>query len=522
MDIVKDRIRTKQLLGRAVSQMTLEDDFNVPDVRMDIDEIIETMGSLKITEARAVQGRMAVKGRLEFYVLYIGASAERPMNKLTGSLPFEEILTAEGLTPEADVKVNWDMEDLRARMINSRKISVRSIISLTASAFKMTEEEMAVDIAGDDSIYTRPEAVEVSRIHSQKRDIIRVKKELLVPSAKPNVLEVIWDRVTTGSLDVRVLDNRVNVRGSFDIFVMYASPEEKNPLQYFNYPLDFNESVDCADATEEMIGHVEVRLIQHELTVRENEDGEPRKLEAELVMEVYMSVYEEKQMTVLCDVYSNAKCIEPVMKDVVFDNILMKNQSALRLVQQIKIENHQAKILQICQTDANVKMDSTQITKSGIRVEGVIYVQMLYIAADDRRPLSVLKGMLPFSHVIEVEGIHDGCTFEIIPAPLSVTSAMTDSETIDVKAQLTLDTIVFEPKVLHTIADVKVSQMDDEKLEKMPAIAGYVVREGDTLWALAKQFYTTKAKIMADNGLESEDLKPKQKLVIVKESRLIV
>lgn len=233
MDIVKDRIRTKQLLGRAVSQMTLEDDFNVPDVRMDIDEIIETMGSLKITEARAVQGRISVKGRLEFYVLYIGASAERPMNKLTGSLPFEEILTAEGLTPEADVKVNWDMEDLRARMINSRKISVRSIISLTASAFKMTEEEMAVDIAGDDSIYTRPEAVEVSRIHSQKRDIIRVKKELLVPSAKPNVLEVIWDRVTTGSLDVRVLDNRVNVRGSFDIFVMYASPEEKNPLQYF-------------------------------------------------------------------------------------------------------------------------------------------------------------------------------------------------------------------------------------------------------------------------------------------------
>ena len=150
------------------------------------------------------------------------------------------------------------------------------------------------------------------------------------------------------------------------------------------------------------------------------------------------------------------------------------------------------------------------------------FAKMLYIAADDRRPLSVLKGMLPFSHVIEVEGIHDGCTFEIIPAPLSVTSAMTDSETIDVKAQLTLDTIVFEPKVLHTIADVKVSQMDDEKLEKMPAIAGYVVREGDTLWALAKQFYTTKAKIMADNGLESEDLKPKQKLVIVKESRLIV
>ena len=83
MDIVKDRIRTKQLLGRAVSQMTLEDDFNVPDVKPDIDEIIEAMGGLKITEARAVDGRIIVKGRLEFQVLYIGSGAQRPMNKLS-------------------------------------------------------------------------------------------------------------------------------------------------------------------------------------------------------------------------------------------------------------------------------------------------------------------------------------------------------------------------------------------------------------------------------------------------------
>lgn len=522
MDIIKDSIRTKQLLGRAVSQLTLEDDFNVPDVKADIDEIIEAVGELKITEARAVQGRIAVKGRLEFCVLYMGAASERPVNKLTGNLPFEEMFAADGVMPEADVKVSWDMEDLRARMINSRKISVRSIISLTATAFKINEEEMAVDITGDDSIYTRPETMDISRIHSQKRDIIRVKKDILIPSAKPNILEVIWDRAAMESLDVKVLDNRINVRGNFDVFVMYASPEEKNPLQYINYTVDFNESVDCAGAAEEMIGHVEVRLIQHELNVRENEDGEMRRLEAEFVLELHMAVYEEKRLTVLNDIYSNTKCLEPVMKNIVFDNILMKNQSSLKLAQKIKIKNDQSKILQICQTDANVKMDSMSMTASGILVEGVIYAQMLYIAADDRRPLCVLKGMIPFSHVIEVDGIHEGCTFEIIPAPLSVTSAMADSETIDVKAELCLDTIVFEPKTMPTLTDVKISKLDYENLERMPAIAGYVVHEGDTLWTLAKQFYTTKEKIMEVNGLENEDLKPKQKLVIVKESRFIV
>ena len=210
------------------------------------------------------------------------------------------------------------------------------------------------------------------------------------------------------------------------------------------------------------------------------------------------------------------------MREIAFDNILMKNQSGIRLSQQIKIENHQAKILQICQTDANVKMDSMEMTKSGILVQGVIYVQILYIAADDRKPLSVLKGMIPFSHVIEVEGIHEGCTFEIIPAPFTVNSTMADSETIDVKAELCLDTIVFEMKTMKTLADVSVSQINEEEREHLPAIAGYVVHEGDTLWTLAKQFYTTKEKIMEINGLETEELKPKQKLVIVKACQSIV
>ena len=140
-----------------------------------------------------------------------------------------------------------------------------------------------------------------------------------------------------------MLDGRVNVRGDFDVFIMYASQEEKNPLQYFNHPLDFNESVDCAGAAEEMIGNVEVKMIAREFNVKENEDGELRKIEAEIVLELNMAVYEEKHIKILADVYSNRKKLEPVMKEMIFDNILMKNQSVIKLAQKIKIKNDQAK-----------------------------------------------------------------------------------------------------------------------------------------------------------------------------------
>ena len=522
MEIIRDRIRTKHFVGRAVSQTTMEDDFNVPDVKPDIEQMIEETGELKITEARANDGKIVIRGKLEFSVLYIGSSISRPMQKMCGSIPFEESMNMDGVTDKDDIKVSWDMEDLRTRMINSRKISVRSIVSFCVTASKTEEEEMAVDIKDGEDIYMLPKALDVSQIHSQKKDIVRIRREINVPATKPNIMEIIWDQVMIGSLDIKVLDGRVNVRGDFDVFIMYASQEGKNPLQYFNHPLDFDESVDCAGAAEEMIGNVEVKMIAREFNVKENEDGELRKIEAEIVLELNMAVYEEKHIKILADVYSNRKKLEPVMKEMIFDNILMKNQSVIKLAQKIKIKNDQAKILQICQSDASVKMDRMEIMKNGIMVEGVVYAQILYIAADDKKPVNAIKGTIPFSHMIEIDGMKPQCSFEMLPVLEQVSSTMADSEEIDIKAELYLNTIVFEQTRTEMLSDIKVSALDYEALEAMPGIVGYVVHPGDTLWKLAKQYYTTKERIMSVNRLDSETLSPRQKLVIVKEDQSIV
>ena len=110
----------------------------------------------------------------------------------------------------------------------------------------------------------------------------------------------------------------------------------------------------------------------------------------------------------------------------------------------------------------------------------------------------------------------------MLPVLEQVSSTMADSEEIDIKAELYLNTIVFEQTRTEMLSDIKVSALDYEALEAMPGIVGYVVHPGDTLWKLAKQFYTTKERIMSVNRLDSETLSPRQKLVIVKEDQSIV
>ena len=141
MEILKKRLRTNQYKGRALTQITLDDDFNVPDVRPDIDKIIEETGDLKISEVHVMDGKVGIRGKLEFGVLYVSNYDQRPIHHMDGAIDFEETVNMDQVAEGDEVKVDWDMEDLRTSLINSRKLSVRSIISLSLTASCIYEIE---------------------------------------------------------------------------------------------------------------------------------------------------------------------------------------------------------------------------------------------------------------------------------------------------------------------------------------------------------------------------------------------
>ena len=88
---------------------------------------------------------------------------------------------------------------------------------------------------------------------------------------------------------------------------------------------------------------------------------------------------------------------------------------------------------------------------------------------------------------------------------------------MEIKASVNLDVIAFHVTEEKIIVDVENKGSLSEKLQKLPSIVGYIVEEGDTLWTIAKNFFTTVDKIMELNALESEKIKRGDKLLLIKE-----
>lgn len=67
--------------------------------------------------------------------------------------------------------------------------------------------------------------------------------------------------------------------------------------------------------------------------------------------------------------------------------------------------------MQICHSQGRVKVEKTKVVENGIQAEGVVFLKILYITGNDEMPFYSVDGMLPFSHVIEANGITEDSTF---------------------------------------------------------------------------------------------------------------
>ena len=94
---------------------------------------------------------------------------------------------------------------------------------------------------------------------------------------------------------------------------------------------------------------------------------------------------------------------------------------------------------------------------------------------------------------------------------------MADGAEIEVKAAVGLNVLVFRQWEEQIVESVEEQPLDRKKIESMPGITVYIVKNGDTLWDIARKFYTTVDEICNVNSLAEKEVKAGQPLIMVKQ-----
>lgn len=514
MELRKESVQMLQIKSRAASQVTFDTDYNVPDAKPDVGRLIQNKGDVSMDEVRLSEGKAFISGNLNVDILYVGEENQK-VSSLGAKLPFDETLNLEGIASGDKMCLKWEIEDLSVHMIHSRKLNIKAIVTFYAVVDEMAGIQLPVEIS-EEGISVKRKKVRLMSLMVHKKDTMRIKDEVTLVSNKPNIEQLLWYTIDVRGMDLRPEDNVVKARGELSVFVLYSGEDEENPLQWAEYVLPFNTEVECTGCMGEMIPNIGFSVMHQSIEVKPDSDGEERVMSVDTVLELDMKLYREEEHDLILDVYSPLKECIPQVKEMCLESLLVRNDSKCRVSDRIELKESQGKILQICHSQGRVKVEKTKIVENGIQADGIVFMKILYITGNDEMPFYSVDGMIPFSHIIEANGINEDSIFFLQADLEQLSTSMIDSNEIEVKAVISLNVLVLQCENRMIISKVEERPLDMEKIQAMPGITVYVVKNGDSMWDIAKRFYTTVEEICELNELEEDRVVPGMPLLLVK------
>lgn len=502
--------------GREIAdQFFLDEDFNVPDMKRDIQRIILSEGKIHIGDMKRVENYIRVTGDMLFKVLYVTDEGETKITSLEGKLPFEEMVYTEE-EPLENIFIKSVNVELSVEVIHSRKLNLKAVVDMKLMSDGQKEEETLIDVKDSVSLYKRYEDQSVLRLYTIKKDTYRIKEEITLTGTKETIGTLLWNDVIQRKLDTRVGTDEIILQGELLFFGFYESIDGK--MDWIEQAVPYQGRIMCHGVQEHMYHQIYPQIRDIAIDVRMDEDGEMRIFGVEATLEMRIIVYEEEKIKILNDMYSLEKQCELVRGEKIFEQLLMQNHLKCKVVERLSLPEIKDDILQICHSSARMQIDYAEVVSQGLQIEGVLYVNFLYVKPDDVIPFDVWQGMVPFSYLLESNETSPDMKYDLLGTVEQLSIGLLGNDEIEVKAVLAIRSFLKKQIVMEDITDISYQNIDLKELENAPGIIGYIVKEGDNLWNLAKKYNTTMESIMDVNHLEKMELKAGQKMLIFKEN----
>ena len=517
MEVVKEMMIFTHRKAEGNTQIIMDDDHNVPDANADIARIMKQTSEVQVDMVRILPDKVSVKGKLIYRILYSSEDrGSHSIHNLKGEVPFDELINMEGVQEGDEISIEPDIEDNSITLIHSRKISVRAVVTFHACAEGTLTKEPGSALSGEPDLEYTTQKLTFTPAAVKTRDVYRIKDDMELSANKPNIARILWTEAQIRMMDTRPLEGSLYLQGEIAVFVLYQSEDENASYQWVELTIPVQGNVECRDAAEDMIPDIHYRLNGNEIEAKPDNDGEQRVIGLDYVIDMDITLYRDASCEIMNDVYSSMRNLEPVQETIFYEHLLARNSSKCKASEKIKLSGQQPRILQIISSNGTIKIDEVVRTENGLQIDGIVTVSVLYLTADDNQPIQQTSGMIPFSYQIEIPGMHEYTSWRLRHSLEQLGAVMLGGEEAELKAMIHLEVLVMEQLHTEIITNVEAKPYDMEEIEKLPGIVGYIVKKEDSLWKIAKKYYTTIESIREINELTEDRVKAGDRLVLIK------
>lgn len=445
-----------------MSQVGFDRDYVIKDNKPDVSKVVCQNGQVKIDEIKASGENIWLSGSIEFEVLYTREEVfegDEPEENIGGNrvehikdaIPFQEKLVLQGVCEKDTVRVYTGLDELTVGVINSRKLSVRGIISVELYGEREENLEVAQRI-DDKDVEQLMGQMKVLKLDSVVRDIVRIKNVVTLPKTKPNICKLISSLVDMRNLEYTYERDHITLTGECHACIVYLSEEQE--ICCFEVQEGFSNEIRCEGDNAGNIAWLRTQPAMHQVEAENDYDGELRQLSIEAALAVDGKVWSEETVEVLNDMYSVSCPVKPVFEKMKVCSLLMKMtqnavfwSSCTEKTAKENFKNMRYKDAGHYCTDKNAD--------TGIIVSGVLQVNCVNIVEDDGCPIEMHTDSVPFEQFVEIPGMDANTCCEVNLQVDQVQVNLLDNSEYEIKGVVSINAIALQQDEVSVITSVE-------------------------------------------------------------------
>lgn len=479
---IREHMETEQVISAKPTQITVEAESALPGGLREEARVFYADALAAVQGGEIAGSRVTADGRVTFHVLYAQGDmtqvkALEATADFSQALPLQEegvALTAARLRPQAQV------QHVSAKAFNGRML-MRAIVYLTAEAVQPQSVTVIRDAAEEGQVERALETLTVQRTvgEGEAQTLQREEFELA------DVLQIRDTLYATAQAQVEDIlggaDGRATVTGTITLEAYHTSDMPGRPLVYTRHTMPFEQAVGLSGALGDALAAEST--VKDVAVLSQETDGDRRILRAEVLLATAISAVENKEITVLKDVFTTqGDAVQAVTEMIPYRRDTVHAQAAESGRAVITLPEGSPRVKTALLGFIRPILVEARRQRDQLTVEGILETALIYRTDDSDAPVAVEQEQ-PFRVSFSTDALpEDHLTLTAVQVePSAITG-----DRVELKYILCLQARGLRCGQAPVVTEVNGLPPEEGRVE--PGVILYFLQPGEDMWAVAKRY----------------------------------
>lgn len=287
----------------------------------------------------------------------------------------------------------------------------------------------------------------INKLVAEKKDIIFVEGDMIVPDSKPDILKQIGTSGIVCIYKKELQEGRVRIDGNINTYIMYLPDGASDTVRGLNTSLDFSEMIDVQNVAPDM-----QVILNHKIKSIECKVINGRKIGIKAAIEIYLKVFKNEEIDIVNDV-QDASDVQMLKRNLSVNSLVGTGMTKIYAKDTLQIDNIDL-LAEILNTNLNIIGKDIKVSYNKVLTKAEAEIKIVYLTEDNR--VNHITYKIPTVGFIDIQNVNENniCDVNYEVKNIIIKPNNQEEHSIYVEIELEVNCNVYEEKQINLIQDL--------------------------------------------------------------------